>query len=565
MAYTDKKIKRVVLYTRVSSKIQIPGFSLDNQKDKLLEEVRSKKYTVVEHFEDAGISGKNTKIRPAFNRMMKLVAEKSKSNDSIDAILVYKLSRFSRSLRDLANNLDILKEHDCHLISVDDGQSTLGKQNRAFMLMLGIFAEMERENIVDNAKDGMRKGALSGHWMGGVAPYGFKTVPKINNDTSTLAINEDEAKYVRIIFDMYAKGQGYSRIVRHLNDVLNIKTRKGNLFNYSLIQQMLDNPVYAGKIRYNRYEEWNRDLEENERKRKKSDKIVIVEGKHEAIIDTETWENVRSEREKRGGQRKKKRDGKHLLSGKVLCPQCGTPMVSNSSQRTNKDGTKVNNFYYMCGKYNNTRKCKPNLIRKDIVDEQFKTAMFEIAKSPKLHDIIAEKLNKSLDIEEHQEVIERCEKEIEEYLRQEQKYKDEFIQNRKGQGIFSDEELRENIMELQRMIEKNKQLIKTNQSRITIKENDFKISEDISKLMQNFEAIFEASELELQRELIKYLVHSIEVHDSKNNIERSQIKSMKLQFNGDEIATLGFENEDNENVLLKDGAVNRIISNGKNL
>lgn len=91
-----KKQKRCYIYTRVSTAIQVDGYSLDAQKDKLCKYAEYQDMTIVSEFSDEGFSGKNIKGRPEFSRMMEKIES---GEDSIDFVLVFKLSRFGRNDR----------------------------------------------------------------------------------------------------------------------------------------------------------------------------------------------------------------------------------------------------------------------------------------------------------------------------------------------------------------------------------------------------------------------------------------------------------------------------------
>lgn len=545
----ETTIRRIVIYVRVSSKMQVDGFSLSNQREELEEYAKRHGYEIVEIYEDAGISGKNTKDRPDFKKMMKDIKRLSRTKDKIDAVLVWKLSRFSRSIADLASNISILKKQNCFLISYRDNVNTIGKMNEAILYVLGVFAEMERENIVDNAKTGMHKGASEGYIMGGLANYGY-THARTSDNKPTLAIREDEATYVRLIFEMYADGHGYAKICAYLNNVVNIRTRKGNLFNYTLIQGMLDNPIYNGKVRFGRYEDWNNTerttdeiLEDGtvikgEKKRKKSDNMIIVDGKHDGIISDDLWNRVRVQRELRTFQPTRKRDYRHLLSGKIKCPFCGTPDVSNIATRKRKDGSKAHTSYYMCGQYNNTKHkgCKPNLIKKDIVDDMFIEYLSKLVNSPVLHEMVASKLNKKVDVDAQLEIIERTQDELKESQKKRKKWVLTFEDNDVDESGMSDSEIKKKIVKYNKQIQEKEMTIRVNEHKIAMMQKEKQLTKDISLLLSNFRVIFESNKLELQKELVRYLVQDIEVTKSTDIKERSIIKSITLQFNGEVLA-----------------------------
>lgn len=113
-----EKVKRCYIYTRVSTNIQVEGFSLEAQKDRLLKEAKHRNMRVVGEFTDEGKSGKNIAGRTAFREMLDCI----KSNqDGVDYVLVFKLSRFGRNAADVINSLQFLQDYGVNLLCVEDG------------------------------------------------------------------------------------------------------------------------------------------------------------------------------------------------------------------------------------------------------------------------------------------------------------------------------------------------------------------------------------------------------------------------------------------------------------
>ena len=98
----QKKL-RCYLYTRVSTQMQVDGYSLDAQLDRLKKEADHRSMQVVTTFSDEGKSGKNTTGRPQFQEMMRRI--QNSNEDHVDYVLVFKLSRFGRNAADVLNNL----------------------------------------------------------------------------------------------------------------------------------------------------------------------------------------------------------------------------------------------------------------------------------------------------------------------------------------------------------------------------------------------------------------------------------------------------------------------------
>ena len=115
-----KKQKKCYIYTHVSTAIQVDGYSLDAQKDKLRKYAEYQDMPIAEEFSDKGHSGKNIKGRPEFVRMMEKIES---SEDGVEYVLVFKLSRFGRNAADVLNSLQIMQDYGVNLICVEDGMN----------------------------------------------------------------------------------------------------------------------------------------------------------------------------------------------------------------------------------------------------------------------------------------------------------------------------------------------------------------------------------------------------------------------------------------------------------
>lgn len=538
---TDEMIKNVVIYTRVSSAEQVEGFSLETQVEDLEKFIAYKGYTLLEKFQDRGISAKDIENRDDYKKMMKYIKTNAKGPNKVDAIIVWKLSRFSRNSLDLQQALQELEQLNCHLIAEKDGLNTFNDMNKVILKLLGIFAELERTNIANNVRSGMKKGAQEGNWMGGVAPYGYKNVPKTSPDGSTLEINDQEAAILRKIFKLYADNNGYAKIADILNNKLMVKTRRNNYWTFNTISQILDNPVYIGMIQYGKHTDWNRKGRSG---KNKPEAIMIVKGKHEALIDMETWEKVRAIRDERGFKPVKTRKAEHLLSGKILCPSCNTPMVSNVVSKKRDDGSVRNNYYYQCGRYNNTKACKPNLVKKEVVDEQVKKLLFEFSRSSELQNLVLDRMNKSLNYNEQTDIIDRSAKELKSI---ESKIDNayEILLEEDSKNIISKEKIKEKISLLEEKKQNLKQNIAQAEDRILVIKNDGNIAKDISFMLSNLESFFDKASIEKQKQVMDYLIKYITVHNDPDINKRSMINKIILQFSSEEIEKINFDTRNN--------------------
>ena len=188
-----EKIK-VYIYTRVSTAMQIDGYSLDAQKSRMKAYAEFNDYEIVGEYEDAGKSGKSIEGRVEFNRMMEDIKS---GKDGVSYVLVFKLSRFGRNAADVLSTLQVMQDFGVNLICVEDGIDSSKDAGKLMISVLSAVAEIERENIRVQTMEGRIQKAREGKWNGGFAPYGYKL------ENGQLFINEEEAAAIRVIFDQY--------------------------------------------------------------------------------------------------------------------------------------------------------------------------------------------------------------------------------------------------------------------------------------------------------------------------------------------------------------------------
>lgn len=242
------KRKKCYIYMRVSTAMQVDGYSLEAQKDRLTKFAEFQKMDVVREYCDAGKSGKNITGRPEFSQMLRDIAD---GRDGVDYILVFKLSRFGRNAADVLNSLQYIQDFGVNLICVEDGIDSSKDSGKLTITILSAVAEIERENILVQTMEGRKQKAREGKWNGGLAPFGYR----LDSKTSTLVVEPEEAEVVKIIYEKFVHdGMGADSICSYLNQRGYAKQKNRefelNYFARGLIMRVLDNPVYIGKITY---------------------------------------------------------------------------------------------------------------------------------------------------------------------------------------------------------------------------------------------------------------------------------------------------------------------------
>ena len=268
---------RCAIYTRKSSEegLEQEFNSLDAQREACAAYITSQKHEgwvlLPEHYDDGGISG-GTLERPALQRLLQHIED-----DLVDQIIVYKIDRLTRSLADFSKIVDTLDAADTSFVSVTQSFNTATSMGRLTLNMLLSFAQFEREVTAERIRDKIAASKRKGLWMGGNVPLGY------DPNGRTLTINEDEAKTIRTLFELYEE-HGTVRLVKEMAERLKLRTRQretatgrksgGGPFDRGHIHHILTNPIYAGKIRHRK---------------------DIHEGQHEAIIDPARWDQIQEQ------------------------------------------------------------------------------------------------------------------------------------------------------------------------------------------------------------------------------------------------------------------------------
>lgn len=348
----NREGKKCFLYLRVSTEMQVDGYSLEAQKNCLKKFAEREELVIAGVYEDAGKSGKSIEGRPAFRRMLSDI----ESGAEIDYVMVYKLSRFGRNAADILNSLELLQTYDVNLICIEEGIDSSQTSGKLLISVLSAVAEIERENILEQTMNGRREKARQGKWNGGPAPYGYMIKDEI------LSINEEEAEIVRTIYDKYVNTRlGYSGIAKYFNlqGIRKTPRKESDIEEFSahFIQLLIDNPVYCGKIAYGRRSKERVKGKKNEYKLVKQKEYCLVDGQHEGIISEELWQKAQEKRLATGIKYSSKlgKERAHLLTGIIKCPKCGCGMYANRVCWTKKDGTYKEVMYYSCSRNKQSR------------------------------------------------------------------------------------------------------------------------------------------------------------------------------------------------------------------
>ena len=276
MGLSNRVNMKTALYLRVSTEDQAKeGYSLEVQREVLEAFAKKEGLEVYKVYSDDGISGYTSDRRPA---LAALLADAKA--DKFGLVLVSKLDRFSRNLRDLLNLVDDLCSYGVGFKSAGEPFDTTTSAGKLMFQQLGSFAEFERNRIAELVFPGMVKGAMQGNWLGSrFAPYGYI----YNKPAKLLEVAESEAEVVRQIFALYLEGKSTWGIAATLTKK-GVRNRKGNYFGTKAVGDILKSQIYIGKIVWNvhHYDKTKKTAKGYKYVKNSPDKVIVAQGKHKA-------------------------------------------------------------------------------------------------------------------------------------------------------------------------------------------------------------------------------------------------------------------------------------------
>lgn len=417
----------------------------------MLSYAKSKDYTEFEYYIDGGYSGKDLN-RPAIQRLIE-----DCKNHKIDAVFVFKLDRISRSQRDTLYLIEeVFNKYNVSFISMRENFDTSTPFGKAMIGVLSVFAQLERETILERTRIGLKKRAEAGLWRGGgKIPFPYR----YDRNTGTLIPIPEQVELLHKMISLYISGKSFNAI----GDIVGM--------DESLVETRILSITNTGKVPY-------RD--------------EVYDGKHEAVVSDELYEEILRVNKVRS---REKYERHYLLSGKIYCGHCG------AKYRYQKWGKRLIMYCY------SQQKSKPRYI-KDPNCNNKRWDTFEV------EDAVLEELFKmSLDLDlfkktfniatvnvknEYRGRLEEITKQINNLL------------NNIASGIAV-EETNKKINEL----EKEKETIEEKLTQSDKREKDNKVS---LNMIKNLKATWFDMDFDEQRRIIEHLIDKVIVNDNEINI-----------------------------------------------
>lgn len=288
----------VVGYARVSTENQLENYSIEEQTERLKAYCAAKGWTMRKIYIDGGYSGGNTN-RPALRQMLDAIRQ-----GGVDAVVVYKLDRLSRSQKDTLTLIeDELLANGTDFVSINENFDTSTPFGRAMIGILSVFAQLEKDQITERFTMGRIGRSKAGYYHGGSHPptgYDYKD--------GLLVVNEYEAIQVREVFSRFLSGKSVNSINRYLSE------HYATNWSPAKVLSVLRNSVYIGKVHFRK---------------------VDYDGIHQPLISQDTFDEANrllassAREEKKTTAQKNPFRASYLLSGLVYCGRCGARYSAN--------------------------------------------------------------------------------------------------------------------------------------------------------------------------------------------------------------------------------------------
>ena len=323
---------RVCYYARVSTDSDVQLNSLDNQLEYYENYIKSKpKWIFSGGYIEEGKTGVRVDVRPSFKKMIHDAKHKK-----FDLIITKEVSRFARDLEDSIHYIRELKDSGVGVSFENQNLNTFDSNSELILNIMFNLAQDESRKLSARVKFGHRQAIENGHVLGSSNITGYK------KDNCKLVIVENEAKFIKTLFELYASGKyGFQKLSKKLSE-LGYLNKKGKLYDKDSLKRMIENPKYKGYYRAKTYEIL--DYRTKRRKKNSLDEQVLYkckDGSIPAIISEELWDQANKILKSRtkGYESNNYWSGglKYAFSSKIYCKEHNTNFQrSHGSKNKNR-------------------------------------------------------------------------------------------------------------------------------------------------------------------------------------------------------------------------------------
>ena len=493
---------RAIVYCRVSTSEQATDdhYSLAAQEDRGRQLVKERDWRLVKVRKDVA-SGKDSD-RQGYQELLADVAHRR-----IDVVVVYRLDRLSRNVRDIYDFLDRIGEHDVAFVSWSEGFDTTTAMGRAMLGMAAVFAQLTREMIAENVREGLAKRFRMGKYTGATnpPPFGYD----YDREQGQLLINAQRAATVRQIFDWYRNaGFGLTKIAQQLNRQ-GLAGPRASRWYRSTVSHILHSPLYAGKLRQN---------------------DEVVEGEHEAIIDDQTFQSTQELIRERSRLPSRSQTSQHLLAGLARCGRCGKRLHVHQVRAENKAGVVVRHYYRHAGDWSRAEVgCRGISKSQLLLEEAVIGYVAEVAGSPELRQLALAEAAKELEVG-----LRPLQQERQRLQQEQEKLNGRFSEwaERLDEGLIDDEQFAQRnrrLLERKTGIEERLREIDIELAR---HESSEVVLTGVQQALADFDRTWAHLTADEQRELVRALIERVDVHGEHADVKLYFMPRHSIAYGG---------------------------------
>lgn len=313
--------------------------TLARHEKQLLELASKLKLPIIKEYKEV-VSGETISARPQMQELLQDV-----QNGLYDGVLVMEIERLARGdTIDQGIVAQTFKYSNTKIITPAKTYDPNNEFDEEYFEFGLFMSRREYQTIKRRLQAGRVRSVKDGKYIGNNTPYGYSK-EKIKGDKGyKLVINEDEAQYVRLMYQWLIDGDSKREIKRKL-DSMSIPTRSGKPWNQSVIKEILYNPTYIGKIPWLRRGESKKMLDGKiKRTRPRNNNYELYDGLHEPIIDLDTWEKVQAINQAVTPKIPLNRELQNPLSGVIFCAKCGKPMQRRPYLKKGQEPSLICNY-----------------------------------------------------------------------------------------------------------------------------------------------------------------------------------------------------------------------------
>lgn len=322
---------RVCYYCRVSTDSDVQLNSLDNQLEYYENYIKSKpKWIFSGGYIEEGKTGVRVDVRPSFKKMIQ-----DAKHNKFDLIITKEVSRFARDLEDSIHYIRELKDSGVGVFFENQNMNTFDYNSELILNIMFNLAQDESRKLSSRVKFGHRQAIENGHVLGSSNITGYR------KDNCKLVIVENEAKFIKTLFELYATGKyGFLKLSKKLSE-LGYLNKKGKLYDKDSLKRMIENPKYKGYYRARTYEIL--DYRTKRRKKNNLDEQILYkckDGSIPAIISEELWDQANRILKSRtkGYENNNYWSGglKYAFSSKIYCKEHNTSFQRSHGNKNKK-------------------------------------------------------------------------------------------------------------------------------------------------------------------------------------------------------------------------------------